>query len=438
MRKVLTIALREYKEAVKTKGFIISLIMMPVLMGGSTAISLLTQNKVDTSDKKIVVIDHSGLFFDALQQSVTRRNEYEIFTAGTHEKIKPAFYLKFVEPDIENLIRQKLELSDRVMTKELYGYLEIGPSVLHPDRDPDNAFIKFFSENSVLDETVNWFSNPINNHLRQLRLAELNLPADSTKELFYWANIENLGLLKLDESTGNIMDAEKTNAIRSILIPYLMAMLIFMMVMMASMPLITAVMEEKLERISEVLLAVVTPFQFMAGKIIGNTCVSLTTAMIYVAGGVLTLQLLGGSDFIPYELIPWFFLYLIFFLIMSGSVMTALGSACNDNKDTQNISFPAMIPILLPLFVIMPVLRNPTGAFATWFSLIPPFTPILMMVRQSTPVTIPVWQPYAGLAGVIIFTFLCVWIGARIFRTGILMQGQKPTLANLIKYAFSR
>jgi ABC-2 type transport system permease protein len=135
-------------------------------------------------------------------------------------------------------------------------------------------------------------------------------------------------------------------------------------------------------------------------------------------------------------MIVWFFIYLIFFLIMNGSIMTALGSACNDNKDAQNVSFPAMMPMMLPLFVIMPVLRNPIGGMATWLSLFPPFTPMLMIVRQATTVTIPAWQPYAGLVGVVIFTVFIVWAGSRVFRTGILMQGQKPTLKNLMKFAF--
>lgn len=193
-----------------------------------------------------------------------------------------------------------------------------------------------------------------------------------------------------------------------------------------------------MEKIAEVLLAKVTPFQFMAGKVLGSTCVSLTTAVIYVLGGIITAQQLDAGDLIPYELIPWFFIYLIFFLIMTGAFMAALGSACNDNKDAQNVSFPAMLPILLPLFVIMPVLRNPAGLFATWVSLIPPFTPMLMIVRQATPVTIPAWQPIAGLVGIMLFTLFTVWAGSRIFRTGILLQGQKPTFANLFNYIFKQ
>ena len=174
----------------------------------------------------------------------------------------------------------------------------------------------------------------------------------------------------------------------------------------------------------------------MAGKVLGSACVSLTTAAIYIAAGTITASQLGYADLIPYNLLAWFFIYLIFFLIMMGSLFTALGAACNDNKDAQNVSFPAMMPMILPLFVLMPVLKNPIGGLATWLSLFPPFTPMLMITRMATPVTIPAWQPIAGLLGVLLFTSFAVWAGSRIFRTGILMQGQKPTIRNLVKYVF--
>lgn len=436
MRKTLVIALREYKAAVKTKSFIIVLFLMPVMMGGGIGASYIFRNEVDISDKKIVVIDHSGLFSEPLQQRAKQRNESEIYNQETQEKIRPAYILEFVKPDLTDLINQKLELSKRVKSKDIGGFVEIGPSILHPDNNPDSAFVRFYSESSIMDDTRNWFTNPINNHLRMLRMAKLNLTADSTRELFYWTNVEGLGLVKRNENTGDIKDAEKSNMVQSLLIPYILVMLMFMIVMMGTSPLLNAVMEEKMEKIAEVLLATVTPFQFMAGKILGSTCVSLTTATIYVIGGIVTAQQLGAGDMIPYHLIPWFYIYLIFFLVMAGSIYAALGSACNDNKDAQNVAFPANLPMIFPLFLMMPVLQNPTGAMATWLSLFPPFTPMLMIVRQATPITIPAWQPYVGLLGMVIFTVFTVWVGAKIFRTGILMQGQKPTLSNLIKNAF--
>jgi len=435
MHKIITIILREYKAAIKTKSFLISLIMMPVLMGGTMAVSLLTQNNVDTTDKTIAIIDHSGLFTETLKQQVQHRNEAEIFNPETHEKIRPVYHLEFIAPDTVDPVQQKLELSKQASSNEINGFLEIGSSVLHPDVDPGNALVRYYSESAFLDETMNWFSYTINNHLRELRMADMNLSPEETKELFYTTGIEAMGLLKMDANTGQIKDAERSNMMASFFLPIIMVLLMFMMVLMGSMPLLSAVMEEKMEKIAEVLLATVTPFQFMAGKVLGSACVSLTTAVIYVVGGIFIARELGAGDMIPYHLIPWFFVYLIFYLIMTGSLMAALGSACNDNKDLQNASFPAQLPLLFPIFIMMPVLRNPIGSFATWLSLFPPFTPSLMMIRQATPVSIPAWQPYAGLAGVILFTILSVWIGSRIFRAGILMQGQKPTLGNLIKYA---
>ena len=88
------------------------------------------------------------------------------------------------------------------------------------------------------------------------------------------------------------------------------------------------------------------------------------------------------------------------------------------------------------MFIMVPVIQDPSGPLATTMSLIPPFTPTMMMIRLATPVTVPIWQPIVGLIGVILFTIFSVWIGARVFRTAILIQGQKPTIGNLIKYAF--
>jgi ABC-2 type transport system permease protein len=195
-------------------------------------------------------------------------------------------------------------------------------------------------------------------------------------------------------------------------------------------------MEEKNEKIAEVLLGTITPFQFMMGKVLGGIGVSLTTATIYVVAGVLTLTYLGVDSVIPYEVLPWFFVYTLLFILMVGSGMAALGATCNDNKDAQSLTFPGILLAIIPMFLIAPVLQDPTGPLATTLALIPPFTPTMMVIRMASPVTIPFWQPVVGLILVMLFTLFTIWIGARVFRTAILIQGQKPTLKNLFKYAF--
>ncbi|MCK5066397.1 MAG: ABC transporter permease, partial [Bacteroidales bacterium] len=235
--------------------------------------------------------------------------------------------------------------------------------------------------------------------------------------------------------TGEQQEAEKTNELQTFLVPYVMLILMFMLVMMSAIPQLSSVMEEKNEKIAEVLLGTITPFQFMMGKVMGGIGVSLTTAAIYVAAGVFTLNYIGMESMIPVDVLPWFFIYTILFVLMVGSGMAALGATCNDNKDAQSLTFPGILPAIIPMFLIAPIIADPTGPLATTIALIPPFTPTVMVMRMASSVTIPMWQPVVGLIGVILYTIFTVWIGARIFRTAILIQGQKPTFATLYKYA---
>jgi len=207
------------------------------------------------------------------------------------------------------------------------------------------------------------------------------------------------------------------------------------MVMMGAMPLLSSVQEEKTQRIAEVLLGCLEPHEFMAGKVLGGLAVSLTGATVYVAGGIVMLNAFGLSRFVPVRVIPWFFVFLVVEIVMVGSFLAALGSSCNDPKDAQNMQFPAMIPVFLPMFLAMPILQEPTSAFATGLSLFPLFTPMLMLLRKATPVGIPAWQPWIGLAGVVLFTVFSVWLGGRIFRVAILMQGGPPKLSKILRWA---
>ena len=140
------------------------------------------------------------------------------------------------------------------------------------------------------------------------------------------------------------------------------------------------------------------------------------------------------TDLIPFEVLPWFFVYLLLNIIMVGSIMASLGATCNDSKDAQAIQFPAMLPILIPLFFMMPIILDPLGKLATGMSLFPLWTPMLMLLRQSTSVTIPIWQPIVGLIGIVLFTTLSVWAGSRLFRSAIMLQGKRPRIGVLIKY----
>jgi ABC-2 type transport system permease protein len=242
-------------------------------------------------------------------------------------------------------------------------------------------------------------------------------------------------LLSADEATGEVREARKSSEAEAVLVPLVLFFLMFMMVMMGSIPLLSSTQEEKTQRIAEVLLGCLKPHEFMAGKVLGGLAVSLTGATVYVTGGIILLNVAGLAAFVPLHVIPWFFAYLVLEIVMIGTYLAALGSACNDPKDAQNMMFPALIPVFLPIFLAMPTLQEPTSAFATGLSLFPLFTPLLMLLRKASPVGIPAWQPWVGLIGVLLATVFSVWAGGRIFRVAILMQGGPPKLSKILRWA---
>ena len=432
MYKIFRLALREYLAAVRTKGFIIGLVMLPVFMSGSMIAMMLLKDHVDIRERRIVVIDETKQFSEMLLEQAHIRNTQHIFDPEDSSQVQPVYAIEFVELD-RDLTVQLGALSDRVRAGDLHAFLHIGSSIIHPAEDPDNAFANYHAESAALDDIRNWLRDPINNHLRRLRLEQAGIDEAQIPDLFAWSWVNAKGLLTVDED-GNIIDAASSNEIRSIAIPLAMMMLMFMMSMMGAMPQLSAVMEEKTQRIVEVILGSITPFQFMLGKILGGLAVALTSTLVYLGGGTLFMQWRGFESYIPYDIFPWFVVNLVILLFMLGALMTSLGSVANDAKDAQSLSFPAMFPMMIPLFVMVPVLKEPLSTFATWLSLIPPFTPMVMTLRLASPVTIPAWQPWVGLIGVLLFTLLVVWAGSRIFRAAILMQGVPLKFSNIMRW----
>ena len=432
MYKVFRLALREYVAAVKTKGFIIGLVMLPIFMSGSIIAMALLKDHVDTRERHIIVIDETHQLGQVLVDAAEQRNSSEIFDAETGEQNQPEYLIELQEAE-PDLMTQMSRLSERIRNAEIHAFLYIGESAVHPSSNPEKAQVNYHSESAALDDVRSWLRDPINNQLRRLRLEDAGINESQIPDLFAWSWIDAKGLLTVDED-GNIIDAVASNELQSIAVPLIMVMLMFMMSMMGAMPQLSAVMEEKTQRIVEVILGSITPFQFMLGKILGGLAVALTSTLIYVGGGVLFMQYRGFEAFIPYDILPWFFVNLVILLFMLGALMTSLGSVANDAKDAQSLSFPAMFPMMIPMFVMFPVLKEPLSTFATWLSLIPPFTPMVMILRLASPVTIPAWQPWAGLVGVIIFTLLVVWGGARIFRAAILMQGVPLKFSNIMRW----
>jgi len=444
-RKTVVIAVREYQAAIRTKAFIISLILMPVFMGGSIGIQVFLRDKVDVTTKRIVIVDGTGRLADALIQDADKRNHTEIFENAQPggKQVKPRFELSSEPPagdDPAGLQMQTLALSDRVRQGEVFAFVVIHPEVLEvpvneqPFWAPTN--VAYHSNNPTYDDARNWLRGVLTRHVHELRLQASNIDTSVVMKALDPVRMEALGLLTRDIS-GQVQAAQKTNQLLSIFVPFGMLMLMYMVVMISAQPLIQSVLEEKMQRIAEVLVGCASPFEIMMGKLLGTIAVSLTMVSVYLLGGMLALNWSGYGSFFPTHLVGWFIVFQCLAVLMYGSMFAAVGAAVNDLKEAQSMLTPLMLVIWLPFFLWFNIIKEPNTPLATLASLFPPATPMLMVVRMAVPPGIPTWQPILGIVLVLIMTLLTVFAAGRVFRIGLLMQGKAPKFRELLSWAIS-
>jgi ABC-2 type transport system permease protein len=435
MNQVLCVARREYLATVRTKGFILGLLVAPLLMFGALLVLVLVQDQRDTRDRRVAVLDHTGRIGLVIVEAAARRNAEAVHDARSGKKVAPAYLFELSEWDGDGLEEQRLALSERVRRGELHAFLEIGSEVLQPRGDSEQSRISYHSLGAALDELRGWVANPINQELRRWRLAEAGVNEAQVPHLFHWATVEPMSLVKADAVTGEVQAAERRDEAQAIVGPVGLAFVMYMMVLMAALPMLTAVMEEKTQRIAEVLLGAARPFSLMSGKLLSALAVALTGSLVYVSLGVGSGLYLAAIEWIPWRLLPWFVLFMVPAILMFAALSAALGSACNDPKDAQNLTFPVILPVLLPLFFLAPVLREPQSTIAVALSLFPPFTPTLLLVRLGLPNGAPLWQGVVGWVGLMVSAGLAIWVAGRLFRVALLIQGHSPRFRDLVRWS---
>jgi ABC-type Na+ efflux pump permease subunit len=194
------------------------------------------------------------------------------------------------------------------------------------------------------------------------------------------------------------------------------------------------VVEEKMQRISEVLLGSVRPFPLMLGKLLGTVGVATTLAVVYLGSSFIAARYYGFGDYLSPRVLLWFLAFQTLGVLMFGSLFISVGAACTNTQETQTMLMPVMLLAMLPMFVMIHVIQEPDSTLATVFSLIPTATPMLMTVRVAVPPGVPTWQPLLGIGLVLVTTLLCVYAAGRIFRVGLLMQGKGASFADLLRW----
>lgn len=426
--KVYAVAAREYLATVRTRAFLVALFLMPLLSGGALALPVLFERHGTAEDRRVALIDYTATLVAAIEDAARARNaslgdEFLVEDRGKYflERVEP--------PTAADRERVLYSLSERVRKGELFAFAEIDASVI--DSDPEVG-LRYFSNTPTQVNLRSWLEHTIETLAYRVRLQRIGVDAELVISADRRVRVLEESLLERQGAKFVVPDAP--NPVRDIGIPFAAAMLMFTSVMLGVGPLMQSALEEKMQRIAEVLVSSVPPFQLLLGKLLGASAVSYTLLALYGGGGLLVTHQFGVG--LSDQWSTW--LLIIAFqavaLPMYGSVFLAVGSACNDLKESQSLMMPVMIVVTAPLLLLRIVLLDPNSTAATIASFFPPFTPILMMLRCALPPGAPWWHGVLGGVLSAGFAWLCLLAAGRVFRVGMLMQGGAPSYRTLWRW----
>lgn len=436
LNKIFLVTRREYITRVRKKSFIIMTIAAPLLiilfygLIGYFAIN----RDIGSSKKSIYVSDESGLLTGKL-----KNNDHIDFTYGF---IKDSEQLEFLKEE------------------DYYALLVI------PETDLNNLkTVKLISKDQAALSTVMYIERQLENEVKNVLLKTNGIDSETLKSINTTSvNVETIKATKKGLESGNVG--------ASTIMGYAGAIIIYMFIFIYGVQIMRGVIEEKSNRIVEVIISSVKPFELMFGKIAGIALVGLTQFSIWVllttifGGGVsgMIMAKMGAnpetgqvmqqgaeaanndqiihilqalSNFNFAYIISLFVFYFIGGYLFYGALFAAIGSAVDNETDTQQFMLPVTLPLIFALVLAQSAIgTNPNSTLAFWLSVIPFTSPVVMMVRL--PFDVPVWQlvvSMVSLVGGFIFT---TWIAGRIYRVGILMYGKKPSYKLMAKWLFSR
>lgn len=430
MRKAFTIAWSEFSTALTSKAFFIGLLLIPSIMAGSIFFQRTVGQRVDREDRAFAVIDETGQIYPVISLAAEAWNARQGGENG-QPQTGPRFRPTEIKLDGKPIEQVRIELSERIAGSDLFAFVEIPANATAPG--DQKVTIRYHSNHPSYNTLPTWLDTAINAGIAAHKLSAAGVDISLLKTLQVKVPFDRLGLLQR-QPDGQIREAEVVDRIKTLAIPAVLMIMMFMVIMSSSSPLLNSVMEEKMTRISEVLLGSVTPFELMLGKLIGSLMVSITLALVYMAVGFGAASYWGYANAVPPTIVGWFLLYLVTAILMFGAAFMAIGAACTDLKDAQGMMTPVMLLFMAPMFVWTTVLQAPDSVFSTVISLVPICTPLLMLLRLTLQPGPPFWQVALSVVLVVATAMALVWAAGKVFRTGILMQGKSATFGEMIRW----
>lgn len=441
-RKIWVVASTEFGTAIRTKAFLISLLMLPILYGLSIGLQVVVNKRVDSRARTFAVVDRTGVLYSTIERAAEAYNRTTVDEKG--RPVAPRLELSRAGTDGAT----GLELSDRVRKGLIDAFVVIPADVAEVPTigAATPPALEYHSDNPNDGVIRNWLAAAVNAEVRALRCRKAGVDASLAGRLNQPVGIDNLGLVERRApstsagpgATGATTTAEKVDPVRTIGVPLVLMVVMFMIIMSTTPQLLNSVIEEKMSKISEVLLGSVTPFELMMGKLLGNTGIAGVLATIYVSGGYAAAAYFGYADAVTPGLLAALILYLPLAILLYGSLYMAIGAACSELKDAQSLMMPVLILTMLPMFVLSAILTNPSSPLSVGLSLFPPASPYLMLMRMAMRPSPPAWQVGLSIVGTTLTAVLCVWAAGKIVRTGLLMQGKTPSYRELARWVMAK
>ena len=433
MNNIILITKREFLTQVKKKSFIVLTLLAPILLLAFGAVIGL-MFKANETHTKIDVVDHSGLFVNALKSD--DNINYNFITKSDESKKVNA--LKNDENTNGILIIPELKDSD-------YASFEQNTQLL--------------LNNKIGFDTKKMIASEINEVLKKDKIKKLGIENSQLKDLD-----KKFSLKTINISENNKEDSDFAFGVKSVLSMLLMYVT-FMFIIIYGVRVMRSVLEEKNNRVVEIIISSVKPFELMMGKILGVTMVALTQFIVWISMSVVgALVLNTGFSTIP-KIIPGadqdvaskfdimemgtqishsllelnfpliIFVFIVFFLLgymFYSSIYAAVGSAVDNETETQQFTIFAVLPLMLGMYGSFTVMNNPDGPLGFWLSIIPFTSPVAMIAR--IPFGVPVWQIVLSISLLLGTTIFMIFVAGKIYRVGILMHGNKASLKEIWKW----
>ncbi|MBU4538564.1 MAG: ABC transporter permease [Weeksellaceae bacterium] len=434
MKNIFLITKREYLTQVKKRSFIILTLLAPILMIGFGAL-IAFMFKANESSSTFNVVDKSGLFVGNLKSDKT---------------IKYVFVPQENEKALTSTLKDMTGIEGLLIIPELkdnnFDALEKGSKLLI------NKKIGLDTKMSVVAD--------LSKVIKQEKIKKLGISEDQI------INLDKNFVLSTQNVVDNKGDSDLDFGVRSGLSMVLMYA-VFMFIIIYGVRVMRSVLEEKNNRVVEIIISSVKPFELMMGKILGVTLVALTQFTVWITMSVIGAvflntgfsamqkQIPGGEQ--SAEMMKSFdiklaasevshilldmnfgliiFVFIVFFLlgyIFYSSMYAAIGSAVDNETETQQFTLFAIIPLMLGMYGSFTIMNNPEGPLGFWLSIIPFTSPVAMIAR--IPFGVPVWQIALSMFLLVISTLAMIYIAAKIYRVGILMYGNKASAKELWKW----